>query len=313
MFDRDDFAQAAGDQWDEAFWLMGEKALTFKCTLDKKDLIELRLESCAFKDGGILIARHNNLYMIIDIGSNGQNGNGGHAHNDTMSFEFFAGGQAWIVDPGTFVYTADYEMRNLFRSTKYHNTPQVFCPEALEQNRFEVRSLFNTKQDATCIGSICEKDGRFIRICLYLENYAGRRISLKRTILVDTLLKACIIQDMLPAMPDLMPDCTFAVNLHHASLPIIRVDAHPGSYLAGRENSYLLISSLNNVKIDNKLTQGWIAPGYGHLIEATTTTYYIKGNSSQLEIIIGLYWSASATSAALEKAIRSMQKMRALL
>ncbi|MBI2453708.1 heparinase II/III family protein [Candidatus Peregrinibacteria bacterium] len=43
--------------------------------------------SRAFPQAGIFILRSKNLYAIVDAGQNGQNGNGGHAHNDTLSFE----------------------------------------------------------------------------------------------------------------------------------------------------------------------------------------------------------------------------------
>jgi uncharacterized heparinase superfamily protein len=42
-----------------------------------------------------------------------------------LSFEVSAGGRAFIVDPGTFVYTADLRERHRFRSTSYHSTIEI--------------------------------------------------------------------------------------------------------------------------------------------------------------------------------------------
>ncbi|HID62124.1 MAG TPA: hypothetical protein EYP49_05210, partial [Anaerolineae bacterium] len=75
LFRRDDFAQAAGEHWEEAFWLLGERAIAYKEQLAQNNLP--LLESRCFPDGGLYIMRHNDLYMIIDAGDNGQNGYGG--------------------------------------------------------------------------------------------------------------------------------------------------------------------------------------------------------------------------------------------
>jgi len=139
LFEREDFGRIVGDQWEEAFWLLGERAVAYKEQLNHKELPLLRPESRAFRDGGLYIMRHDDMYMIVDAGSNGQNGQGGHAHNDTLSFELFTSGQSWIVDPGTYVYTTDYEARNLFRSAAYHN---VMVVDGMEQNRLDARLPF---------------------------------------------------------------------------------------------------------------------------------------------------------------------------
>jgi uncharacterized heparinase superfamily protein len=68
----------------------------------------------------------------MDAGSVGQNGVGGHGHNDMLSFEFFVQGQPLIVDPGCPTYTGDPSMRRLFRSTQWHNALVVDGKEMAE-------------------------------------------------------------------------------------------------------------------------------------------------------------------------------------
>lgn len=63
----------------------------------------------------------------------------GHTHNDTLSFVLCLKGREVFVDPGSYVYTRDKKMRNLFRSTRYHNTLQV---NNEEQWPFSEDSLF---------------------------------------------------------------------------------------------------------------------------------------------------------------------------
>ncbi len=63
--------------------------------------------------------------LFLRAGSIGQNGKGGHAHNDQLSICVFVDGLELICDPGTYVYTALPEQRNTFRSTALHNCLQV--------------------------------------------------------------------------------------------------------------------------------------------------------------------------------------------
>jgi hypothetical protein len=146
LFQRQDFARAAGDQWEEAAWMFGEQALSAWRDAAPAKGAPREPASRAFPNAGLYILRAQDGYMIVDAGPNGQNGNGGHAHNDLLSFELHASGQSWLIDPGTYVYTADFEARNLFRSTAFHNTIRV---DGQEQNRFfDKTRLFQLQPDA---------------------------------------------------------------------------------------------------------------------------------------------------------------------
>jgi len=99
-----------------------------------------------FPDFGLYVWRTKSVYVALRCGAIGQNGFGGHAHNDQMSFEFAAHGLAFIVDPGTFVYTSLPDARNRFRSTAMHNT---LCVEGGEQAgwREGIEGLFSLTGD----------------------------------------------------------------------------------------------------------------------------------------------------------------------
>lgn len=89
--------------------------------------------SRVFPDGGFYVLAHGDDHVFVDCGPLGLADRGGHGHNDLMSFEAALDGELLIVDPGCFVYTASPAERNAFRSTAYHNTPQVAGEEI---NRF---------------------------------------------------------------------------------------------------------------------------------------------------------------------------------
>lgn len=101
-------------------------------------------KSVKFSNGGYYILRNNDIYYFIRCGELSCRGQGGHSHNDQLSFELNVQGEDFIVDTGTGVYTADKNIRNLFRSTKQHNTVYV---EGYEQNCFDENNLFEMKEE----------------------------------------------------------------------------------------------------------------------------------------------------------------------
>ena len=115
---------------------------------DDKSLLS-NLKFIAYQDTGIYIFKSDRIYLAIWAGSNGQKGNGGHAHNDKLSFELNIDSEDIIVDAGTYLYTPLPERRNQFRSTKAHNTLVV---ENEEQNEWiEGRyGLFSMKNQSKC-------------------------------------------------------------------------------------------------------------------------------------------------------------------
>lgn len=103
--------------------------------------------SVFFKNAQIAILRSDNFFCAVDAGANGQNGVGGHCHNDVLSFELSFGASDFVIDQGTGWYTFDGDVRNRFRSTRMHSTVMV---DGVEQNRIPKKSngLFWMHDDA---------------------------------------------------------------------------------------------------------------------------------------------------------------------
>ncbi|MBN1182825.1 MAG: alginate lyase family protein [Bacteroidales bacterium] len=86
------------------------------------------LGSCAFRDVGLYVMRNKDNYLIFNATGRGlypELSPGSHTHSDLLSFELFTQGKSFIIDPGSYLYTADADQRLLFRSTKMHNTVTV--------------------------------------------------------------------------------------------------------------------------------------------------------------------------------------------
>lgn len=132
FFDRDDFRWAGQGSRAEAIWLLGGEVASAPVST-------VEVASRAFQQGGIHILRHHQEFCLVHCGPLGCAGKGAHSHNDNLSFELCAGGKAFIVDPGTYTYSRDPVLRNLFRSTAYHNTLVV---DGREQNEISQADLF---------------------------------------------------------------------------------------------------------------------------------------------------------------------------
>ena len=124
----------SGVRAEELLWILGEQGVR-----DYESLSIAQAESQAFPDAGIYILRDGDLYLLFNASGCGLNGRGSHGHNDALSVEVSACGTAFIVDPGSYVYTADLRERHLFRSTAYHSTVQI---DAIEQNTTDEKTPF---------------------------------------------------------------------------------------------------------------------------------------------------------------------------
>lgn len=91
------------------------------------------LDSVSYSTGGYYILRNPSIYIFIRCGELSMRGQGGHSHNDQLSIEVNINGEDLFVDAGNYTYTGNVQLRNLYRSTEYHNTVRV---NKKEQNDF---------------------------------------------------------------------------------------------------------------------------------------------------------------------------------
>jgi hypothetical protein len=142
LFNRADMKAMVGTFSEEAFWLLGPAG---GVAFDAIEETSGTLGSMAFADAGFYLMRSDKNYLLACCNPVGTAETGNHKHNDLLSYEFYADGHAFIVDPGTYIYTAAPEWRNCFRSTSYHNTVVI---DQQEQNRFWLGKIFRLVPDA---------------------------------------------------------------------------------------------------------------------------------------------------------------------
>jgi uncharacterized heparinase superfamily protein len=135
VFQEPRFKIASSPPPEELLWILGEHGLRDYDSLPAGE----PARSQAFPDAGTYIFRDDDLYLLFNASGSGVNGRGSHGHNDALSIEVSAGGSAFIVDPGSYVYTADLKARHRFRSVAYHSTVEV---DGVEQNTTEEEAPF---------------------------------------------------------------------------------------------------------------------------------------------------------------------------
>jgi len=129
---------AAGGNAEEAVWLVSDSLRTPPRSSEPQK----PLQSEAFPHGGFYIMRHGDRYLIMDCLSFDPAAPAGHRHASRLSFELCVGRTTYLVDPGTYLYTASAEWRNRFRSAAYHNTVVV---DGAEPDRFSEAGCFRVE------------------------------------------------------------------------------------------------------------------------------------------------------------------------
>jgi hypothetical protein len=123
VFDDDELAWAAGECPVEVDWLCGADGRRAFARLGRRPPA---IASTLLGAGGYAIMRtgwHTDAHQaIVDVGPLGCPVSGAHGHADLLSLQCVAFGEVFLVDPGTYCYTADARWREHFRSSTAHST-----------------------------------------------------------------------------------------------------------------------------------------------------------------------------------------------
>jgi hypothetical protein len=154
------------------------------------------LEWHGFAGMGCYVFQSSRLFLAIRCGEIGVRGLGAHDHCDQLGVELVMEGRNVVRDPGSFVYTANPDLRNSYRSVKAHHAPRHGDSEPANLKR----GVFDLRDAAP---------GQ----CLYFgsHGFAGRHRGYGFDVyrLIELLDDRIIIRDISPdghAMSDPMPD-----------------------------------------------------------------------------------------------------------
>lgn len=123
LYNRADF-KSNGNGYNIYCCIFGEK--DSREEFEKLETYVKNSNSCLLRDAGFALMKSADNYLIFNADNCGMYSDtgttGSHTHCDWYSFVLAAKGVPFIIDPGTYVYSSDFEKRNLFRSTAMHNT-----------------------------------------------------------------------------------------------------------------------------------------------------------------------------------------------
>jgi len=139
------------------------------------------IKNIFYPDSGIFIFKSNKFYLAICATPLGQNGHGGHTHNDKLGYELWIDGLDIARDPGTYLYTPIPGRRNEFRSVKAHNAPIV---GDLEQNSWGEGAIGLFGMFAECRCEVADFGENFISLA---AEYKGVKIIRKFEVKEDKL------------------------------------------------------------------------------------------------------------------------------
>jgi len=231
-----------------------------------------RAVSQAFPQAGIYIMRDADLYLCFNASDAGIGGRGSHGHNDALSIEVAAGGRAFIVDPGTYVYSADLAKRHEFRSTAYHSTVKI---DGREQNTIDVQTPFVIGNEARPRVLEWKTSADFDKVVA--EHYGYSPVIHRRTVVFNKRERSWVIDDEFFGEGEHV----YEVRFHFA--PGLDVSVRGAEV----EAEGLVVSALG-LKIEPVLESQPVSRDYGEMSDAVSACWRISGQPGKLSWKIGV-------------------------
>ena len=155
--------------------------LPYRKSVEFKIANPQEIKNIFYPDSGIFIFKSGKFYLAVCATPLGQNGHGGHTHNDKLGYELWIDGRDIARDPGTYLYTPLPDRRNEFRSIRAHNVPII---GDLEQNSWgeRIAGLFGMLAECRCF--VTDFGEYFISLA---AEYKGVKIMRKFEIKEDKL------------------------------------------------------------------------------------------------------------------------------
>jgi hypothetical protein len=232
--------------------------------------------SKVFPDAGIYIMRSDDCYLCFNATGAGINGRGSHGHNDALSIEISARGRAFIVDPGTYVYTGDLKMRHAFRSTAYHSTVKI---DAHEQNTTDVNTPFVIGNEAQPRDLEWQSNAEYDKVVA--EHYGYRRlgspITHRRTVTFNKRESSWVIEDEFVGEGEHQFETWFHFN------DGLQLEVRGGEIEATdtKQNVGLVVRSLS-VDESPTLVNQHVSRNYGEIRESVSACWRVSGRVSKL-------------------------------
>lgn len=268
IFGRDDFAFAAKDQWEEALWLLPTDNVS---SMMQRSVSSVALASRIFEVSGFYVLRTRDTHIMVERGEVGLSGKGSHNHYNPLGFELWMNGHPIVVDPGTYVYTADWRARESYRSRISHNTMDIASLRG--QSNSASIGLFGFQHSYSVCEIVRKNTDEYDLLELECVNETkDLSVTHRRTIVLWKTPSIGVTVDSL--LGDSISDCR--LNLHFAVNVTIKQSTVSGwpslllSSLGEPIGSLVFLSPRWGVSLEDDL----VSPSYGVCLPAKTARLY---------------------------------------
>lgn len=236
-------------------------------------------------------------YLVADTGPYG----GPHGHEDKLSFELFAYGARFIVDPGSYTYSKDDPFRNYFVGSEGHNT--VLVDGGSQVRRWNPDYMTPAVADVIH-GSWRTNKEIDVASGHYDEGYAP--FSMTRPKNAVTSREVTHLRDFIFVKPDYwvladhlissgQHDYTFLFHL--APDAVVEEVADMSAIICSPDTgARLVIKALSDRHLDGEVIEGWYSKDHHKKCESPVLSFTTSGNGPTLVAWV-LYPLAAGTEA----------------
>jgi len=228
--------------------------------------------------GGYFSIKDKNISLIVTANNIGTRGKGNHQHNDFGAFELY-GNKPFIVDPWSYCYTGNADMRNKDRSTFSHNVVSLDNREIVDFNKsdlFEFKGKINIQAEVTNISQGCIEF--FVKHAGYHDLLSGGQ-SVRREFVFDNSLNKIAIRDKLRGCGSHIAKTNMLIPEKYWNLKIEK----DRLLFEGSNESFCISSNWDYMEVN----KGWSSEMFITRSEAYLVCFKNKySNNIDLEIII---------------------------
>jgi len=268
VFHEPRFKLAGTSTPEELLWVLGEQGLRDYQALPAGE----PAQSEGFPDAGTYVLRNDDLYLLFNASGSGVNGRGSHGHNDALSIEVSACGTAFIVDPGSYVYTADLKARHRFRSVAYHSTVEV---DEIEQNTTDEQAPFVIGNEAEPRVISWERGPETDVVIAEHAGYLrlSHPLTHRRTVRFEKLKRFWVVEDALSGAGT--HDLSF--RFHFA--PGLKLEVRPDGIIevCDKMNGARLLIVASGISAQAELEERFSSSDYGGKEPSISVSWTVRG------------------------------------
>jgi hypothetical protein len=273
IFDRHDYAWAAGGLAPATVWLLGARtAGSFRGMAQAPPEAS---PSRLFAAGGYAVMRSDwspkAHQLLFDVGPLGCPATAGHGHADLLAIQCCVGGTPYLVDPGTFVYTRQPEWRGHFRASAAHSTVRV---DGVDQGEPDGPFRWRARPAARLRGWTSSPVADFA--CAEHDAYSRLRepVTHRRTIVFAKPTHWIVLDD-------LVGEGLHSWELRYQFAPMaVSIEQDGWVRARGGDGRALLVRALASFPLSVRVAEGdradgggWVSPAYGKRLPAPLVVF----------------------------------------